>query len=124
MVDRPRICITSGSFGTLMPDVFKRLNEIAEVTVNRGRLQTEALHSILKEYDGVVIGMDRITREVLTGDIRVRIIARHGVGVDNIDLQDDTEKRIVVTYTPGANAESVAEHTIGLMLALSRRIVE
>jgi D-3-phosphoglycerate dehydrogenase len=121
--NRPRIYITSGSFGSLTPETFKRLNEIAEATVNRGRLQAEALRDVLREYDGIVLGTDRVTREVLNGDLRVRIIARHGVGVDNIDLQAATEKRIVVTYTPSANAESVAEYTVGLMLALSRRIV-
>ncbi|MBS7611263.1 phosphoglycerate dehydrogenase [Candidatus Bathyarchaeota archaeon] len=124
MRDKPRIYVTSGSFGSLTPDIFKRLNEIAEVTVNRGKLQTETLQSVLREYDGVVLGTDKITREVLTGDLRVRIIARHGVGVDNIDLQAATEKRIVVTYTPSANAESVAEYTVGFMLTLSRRIVD
>ncbi|MEM3547285.1 MAG: phosphoglycerate dehydrogenase [Candidatus Bathyarchaeia archaeon] len=124
MGDLPKIYVTSGSFGTLNPDVFNRLNRIAEVVVKRGRHSGEELRRILAEYDGIVLGTDKITKEVLTGDVRVRIIARHGVGVDNIDLQAATEKRIVVTYTPGANAESVAEHTIGLMLALSRRIVE
>ncbi|MEM2685839.1 MAG: phosphoglycerate dehydrogenase [Candidatus Bathyarchaeia archaeon] len=124
MGDLPKIYVTSGSFGTLNPDVFNRLNRIAEVVVKRGRHSGEELRKILAEYDGIVLGTDKITREVLTGDVRVRIIARHGVGVDNIDLQATTEKRIVVTYTPSANAESVAEHTIGLMLALSRRIVE
>ncbi|MEM1558519.1 MAG: phosphoglycerate dehydrogenase, partial [Thermoproteota archaeon] len=124
MGDLPKIYVTSGSFGTLNPDVFNRLNRIAEVVVKRGRHSDEELRKILAEYDGIVLGTDKITREVLTGDVRVRIIARHGVGVDNIDLQAATEKRIVVTYTPSANAESVAEHTIGLMLALSRRIVE
>jgi len=121
---RPRIYVTSGSFGSLTPETFKRLNEFAEVTVNRGKLQAEALREVLREYDGVVLGTDKVTREVLNGDLRVRIIARHGVGVDNIDLQAATEKRIVVTYTPSANAESVAEYTVGLMLALSRRIVD
>ncbi|MEM2849895.1 MAG: hydroxyacid dehydrogenase, partial [Candidatus Bathyarchaeia archaeon] len=122
--DKPRIYVTSGSFGSLTPDVFKRLNDVAEVTVNRGKLQTEVLRSALREYDGMILGTDKITREVLTGDVRVRIIARHGVGVDNVDLQAATEKRIVVTYTPSANAESVAEYTVGLMLTLSRRIAD
>lgn len=124
MKEKPRIYVSAGSFGLFAPDILKRLSEFAEVTINRGRLQIEDLRRVLREYDGIILGTDKITREVLSGDVRVRIIARHGVGVDNIDLQAATEKRIVVTYTPSANAESVAEHTIGLILALSRHIVD
>jgi phosphoglycerate dehydrogenase-like enzyme len=52
------------------------------------------------------------------------VISRYGVGVDKVDLQAAHEKGIVVTNTPGANSVSVAELTIGLMLALARHIPE
>ena len=52
----------------------------------------------------------------------LRVIARYGVGVDNVDLAAAREKGIVVTNTPGANSDSVAELAVGLMLALARNI--
>ena len=53
---------------------------------------------------------------------KLRVIGRAGVGVDNIDLEAATRKGIVVMNTPGANAVAVAEHTLGLMLAMARQI--
>jgi D-3-phosphoglycerate dehydrogenase len=53
---------------------------------------------------------------------RLRVIGRAGVGVDNIDLDAATRKGIAVMNTPGANAVAVAEHTIGLMLAMARHL--
>ena len=52
----------------------------------------------------------------------MKIIARHGAGLDNIDLDYAKERGIVVTYTPGANSNSVAEHTLALMLACAKNI--
>ncbi len=53
---------------------------------------------------------------------KLRVIGRAGVGVDNIDLDDATRKGIAVMNTPGANAVAVAEHTLGMMLAMARHI--
>jgi len=53
---------------------------------------------------------------------KLRVIGRAGVGVDNIDLDAATRKGIAVMNTPGANAVAVAEHTLGLMLAMARHI--
>ena len=124
MKGRPRIYVTSGSFGTSGPDILERLNRIADVTVKRGKHSVQQLKRIVAEYDGIVLGTDPVTREVLSGDVRVRIIARHGVGVDNVDIEAATERGIAVTYTPSVNADSVAEHTIGLILSLTKRIAE
>ena len=52
---------------------------------------------------------------------KLRVIGRAGVGVDNIDLEAATRKGIAVMNTPGANAVAVAEHTLGLMLAMARQ---
>src|SRR5437016_237936 len=53
---------------------------------------------------------------------KLRVIGRAGVGVDNIDLETATHKGIAVMNTPGANAVAVAEHTIGMMLAMARHL--
>ena len=77
---------------------------------------------MLPGCDGYIAGLDQIDRAALQAADRLKVIARYGVGVDRVDLAAAAEKSIVVTNTPLANAISVAELTIGLMLALARSI--
>jgi D-3-phosphoglycerate dehydrogenase len=77
----------------------------------------------LKGFEAIVVGVQRITREMLQNS-SVKIIAKHGVGVDNIDLEAATELGIPVTVTPNANAVSVAELTIGFIFALSKKLID
>ncbi len=77
----------------------------------------------LKGFEAVIVGVQRITREMLQNS-SVKIIAKHGVGVDNIDLEAATELGIPVTVTPNANAVSVAELTIGFIFALSKKLID
>jgi len=83
--------------------------------------------TILREVgdiDGLVIrSRGRITRAVLAAAPRLKVVGRHGVGVDNVDVAAATEYGIQVVNTPQAVVEAVAEHTIGLMLAASKKIV-
>jgi len=71
---------------------------------------------------GAVVRTAPFTREIIEAADALRVIGRHGVGVDNIDLQAATEKGIVVVNTPLANATSVAEHTILAIGALAKRM--
>jgi D-3-phosphoglycerate dehydrogenase len=82
-----------------------------------------ALKAALADADGIVIRSGtRLTAEVLDGQTRLKAIARAGVGVDNIDVPAATRQGIVVMNTPGGNTVSTAEHTMALMLALSRNV--
>ena len=86
-------------------------------------LKGEDLHKALLEADGAICRSGvKITAESLQGNTRLRAIARAGVGVDNIDTKAATRQGIVVMNTPGGNTLSTAEHTIALMLAMSRNI--
>jgi D-3-phosphoglycerate dehydrogenase len=81
------------------------------------------LKAALAEADGIIIRSGtRLTAEVLAGQTRLRAIARAGVGVDNIDVPAASDSGIVVMNTPGGNTVSTAEHTMALMLALSRNV--
>jgi len=71
----------------------------------------------------VFIRIARLPAEVWCGGKKLEVIARHGVGVDNIDLEVAAKLGIVVTNAPESNSESVAEHTLGLILALSKNLV-
>ncbi|MGH7377808.1 MAG: hydroxyacid dehydrogenase, partial [Candidatus Methylomirabilales bacterium] len=65
----------------------------------------------------------RVTESLLARAPRLKVIARHGVGVDNVDVAAATRRRIPVCVTLGANTDSVAEHTFLLMLAVGKRLV-
>ncbi len=76
----------------------------------------------IKGVAGVVVRTAPFPREIIEAADTLRVIGRHGVGVDNIDLQAATEKGIVVVNTPDANATSVAEHTLTAIGALAKRV--
>ena len=78
----------------------------------------------MKDAVGAIVSTDPFDRSVFLACPRLRVVARVGVGVDSIDLDAATEAGVVVTTTPGANIEAVADHTLGLVLATLRRVVE
>ena len=84
----------------------------------------DELAGIIGEYDGLIIRSGtKVTSKVLSEPGKLKGIARAGVGVDNIDIPEATRKGIIVMNTPGGNTLSAAEHTLALMLALSRNVV-
>lgn len=87
-------------------------------------LASADLARLLPGVDGFIAGLDGIDRAALQAADRLKVIARYGVGIDNVDLAAAREKGIIVTNTPGANSISVAELTVGLLLSLARRIPE
>ncbi|MBB03296.1 MAG: phosphoglycerate dehydrogenase [Rubinisphaera brasiliensis] len=97
--------------------------EIELVIKTDPKLTVEQLREELQEADGIVIRSGtRLTEEVLEGQSRLKAIVRAGVGVDNIDIPAATRQGIVVMNTPGGNTISTAEHTIAMMMSLSRNI--
>ncbi len=74
------------------------------------------------DCDAILARTADFNQVVLEKGIKLKIVARHGAGLDNIDLDYAREKGIVITNTPGANSNSVAEHTIALMLACAKNI--
>jgi D-3-phosphoglycerate dehydrogenase len=84
-------------------------------------LAAAELRERLDGVDGVLAGLDEIDASVLAAP-RLRVVARHGVGVDRVDLAAAERHGVTVTNTPGANAAAVAELTMGLMLLLCRPV--
>ena len=89
----------------------------------RTGLKGDDLRQALAEFDGAICRSGvKITAEALEGNHRLKAIVRAGVGTDNIDSKAATRLGIVVMNTPAGNTLSTAEHTIAMMLALSRNI--
>ncbi len=94
-----------------------------EAVVKTG-VSEEDLASMIGDYDGLIIRSGtKVTARVLENPGRLKGVARAGVGVDNIDVPAATRKGVLVMNTPGGNTLSAAEHTLALMLALSRNVV-
>ena len=86
----------------------------------------ELLNALTKKpYDGILsLLTDTIDKDVFDAAPSVKIVANYAVGFNNIDIAEAKKRGITVTNTPGTLTEAVAEHTIALMLALVRRVVE
>lgn len=93
-----------------------------EVVIQTG-LKGEALRTALLDFDGAICRSGvKITAEALQGNPRLKAIVRAGVGTDNIDKAAATRNGIIVMNTPAGNTVSTAEHTIALLLGLSRNL--
>lgn len=93
-----------------------------EVIVDTG-LSEEALLKKIKDVDGLLVrSQTQVTREVIEQAHQLKVIARAGVGVDNIDLDAATENGIVVVNAPDGNTNSAAEHTMAMIMSLARNI--
>ena len=81
------------------------------------------LNDVIALYDGIVVrSATKLTRDVIERGERLKVIGRAGVGVDNVDVEAATRRGIVVANAPESTVISAAEHTMGLLLALSRNI--
>jgi D-3-phosphoglycerate dehydrogenase len=122
-----RLLVTPTSYGKNDSRLKTELEaQVGEVIYNStGKPLTSAeVAKLLPGIDGYIAGLDGIDANAIKTADRLKVIARYGVGVDNVDLPAAREKGIVVTNTPGANSVSVAELALGLMLALARQIPE
>ncbi len=86
-------------------------------------MQPDRLRSVISEYDALVVrSATNVTGEVIAAAKALKVIGRAGAGVDNIDVDAATRKGIVVMNTPGGNTISTAEHTMSMLLSMSRNI--
>ena len=100
----------------------KILEKGTEVDVKTG-MSPEELKACIGEYDALVVrSQTQVTEDVIEAAKNLKIIGRAGVGVDNIDVEAATQRGIIVINAPEGNMISAAEHTIAMMMAMSRNI--
>jgi D-3-phosphoglycerate dehydrogenase len=98
------------------------LKEKAEIFF-ASSLEENSLIKAVREVNGIIIRANgKVSRRLMESAPKLKVVGRHGVGVENIDLQAATEKGIWVVNTPDANDISVAEHFFGLALILSKML--
>jgi D-3-phosphoglycerate dehydrogenase len=78
----------------------------------------------VKDYDGLIVGVDPVTERVLKAGEKLRAVAKYGVGVDNIDTAYAETRGIKVSRTVAANANAVADYSFALLMDVARRLAE
>src|SRR5574340_377485 len=120
-----KVFITATSFSEVSGEPEERLVKAGYEIVHNpyGRPMTpEELRPLLKGIDGVAAGVDQWFPPAFDEADRLQVVARHGAGMDCVDVAECTKHGIVVTNIPGANAEAVADMAMALMLAVARHI--
>ncbi len=117
------VLVTARSFDQgLRPELEQAVREVRYNDLGRPLAAAE-LRERLGGVCGVLAGLDEIDASVLATP-GLRVVARHGVGVDRVDLEAASRYGVTVTNTPGANAAAVAELTLALMLLLCRPLID
>ncbi|OGX43978.1 MAG: phosphoglycerate dehydrogenase [Omnitrophica WOR_2 bacterium RIFCSPLOWO2_12_FULL_51_8] len=108
----------------LSEEGLKILQEVKDFAVDvQTGLKPETLRQIIKDYEALIVrSATKVSKEVIAAAANLRVIGRAGVGLDNVDLEAATQKGIIVMNTPAGNTISTAEHTMSMILALSRNI--
>jgi D-3-phosphoglycerate dehydrogenase len=119
---------TSGSSTTARQSLDQRRNPYAsaaaDVVFLDKSLPAAQQRATLLDAEVIVSQIYPVDRELIATAPRLRAIAKHGVGVDNIDVAAATARGVPVLFAPGANAASVAEHTLAAALCVARRFGE
>ena len=108
----------------LSDEGIKILKGVKEFEVDiKTDLKADALKEIVKDYDALIVrSATKVNKDIIAAAVKLKVIGRAGVGLDNVDLNAATQKGIIVMNTPAGNTISTAEHTMSMMMALSRNI--
>jgi D-3-phosphoglycerate dehydrogenase len=122
-----KVLITPRSFGKYSDEATRMIKDAnIEIVLNpTGKILLEdEMISLLKDVDGVIIGIDPLNAKIMRSADKLVAIAKYGVGTDNIDLDYTKAAGIDVTITKNANSNAVADFAFTLMLSVARRVVE
>jgi phosphoglycerate dehydrogenase-like enzyme len=119
-----RILVTARSFGqsSAALDLLTRHDCDATLLTPSHPLTSDELRGALPGFEGVILGLDTCDAAALAGADQLRVISRYGAGMDKVDVQAAAARGILIASTPGANALSVTELTIGFLFALARQL--
>lgn len=119
-----RVLVVSTSFARTTSHPLRILEEHGcDVVRIKGPHREDELANLVPGFAAVIVGIDPVTEQVAEAGRDLRVVAKHGVGVDNIDISACSHHGILVTNVPGANSEAVAEFAICALLALTRNLV-
>lgn len=115
---RPKVLIPE----KVSPDGLRLLQASLDVH-ERQKLNPDELENIIGEYEALIVRSEtKVTSSLLAAGKKLRVVARAGVGVDNVDLDAATKLGIIVVNSPQGNINAAAEHTIALLMAVARNV--
>ncbi|MBE3039174.1 MAG: phosphoglycerate dehydrogenase [Chloroflexi bacterium] len=121
----PKVLVTARSFRKMQGDHWRVLQEAGFeiVTPEQDQPLKEAeMIPLIGEVDAALVGNDAVTERVIAAAPCLKVVSKHGVGVDNVDVPAATRAGVIVTNTPGANQVAVAEMAVALIMALTRKL--
>lgn len=123
MSKQHKIVVSSRTFSVVPVLVEELRKHFDDITFNQGqRLSADELAVFIGDAQGVIVGLEPVNADVLIRCPNLEIVAKYGVGLDNVDLEACKERKIKIGWAGGVNRLSVAEMTLGFMLALSRNL--
>ena len=104
--------------------LLKKIFEKQKITVDvKTGLSEEEIIKIIPEYDGMIVrSATKVTKNIILAGKKLKVIARAGAGVDNIDVPTAKENNMLVMNTPGGNTNATAEHALALIMSSLRKI--
>jgi len=107
-----------------MSNVAQKIFEKQKISVDvKTGLSEEEIIKIIPEYDGMVVrSATKVTKNIILAAKKLKVIARAGAGVDNIDVPAAKENNMLVMNTPGGNTNATAEHALALIMSALRKI--
>ena len=119
-----RVKVSTVAFSTNSFLVNELKKSFSNVSVNElgARIPENELAAYFQEADAIIVGLEKITSDLLDKLPDLKIIAKYGVGLDNIDIEACNSRNIKIGWTGGVNRRSVAEMALGFMLALCRNL--
>src|SRR5512136_1588663 len=121
----PKVLVSARSFRKMKGDHWRVLEEAGYeiVTPTQDQPLKEAeMIPLVVDVDAALVGNDAVTERVIAAASHLKVVSKHGVGVDNVDVPAATRAGVVVTNTPGANQVAVAELAVALIMALTRKL--
>ena len=116
------VLITNASFGMYSPRPMEMLREAGfDVTWIKGASRQQILDHV-SDMDALLVGVEPVDAEIIAAGKKLKVISKHGVGIDNIDSAAAGARGILVKNAPGVNSDAVADFTFGLLLDAARGI--
>jgi len=119
----------SNNWSVLLPEKIhdvgpESIADFAKFTsVSKNNRNPGELRSRISEFDAIILRHAKLTKKVIENADNLKVIAKHGAGLDNVDIETASRKNIIVCNTPGINSRAVAEHTVTLMMAIRRNLL-
>ncbi|MHB8157462.1 MAG: phosphoglycerate dehydrogenase [Desulfocucumaceae bacterium] len=118
-----KILVCTPSFAKYSPGAASCLEQNGNIVIRMpAPCRKEDILAEVSDADALIVGLEKVDKDVIAAAQKLKIIAKHGIGVDNIDSKAAREKGIPVTNAPGTNSDAVADLVFGFMLSMARSL--